>query len=400
MTPPGVTNSLVFALIFVAAVTASGAAHGIPAGPPGSAFYQPPATLPSNDEGTVIRAQPFSDGAALPSASKNYRVLYESTMPNGTLVAVSGTVALPQGTPPSQGWPLISWAHGTVGNAPQCAPSRSVAPNVEQRMLDGFVRRGYAVAQTDYDGNGTPGIHPYMVATVAAHDVTDMAIAARAVDPRIGRAWVVMGHSEGGAAALATASIAGQIAPDLNLVGAVAFAPYAFPESTLRYEIHNDAPNEGLVILGLLVDGFSTVDSRIVPSQMLEPQAIRLMPELGQECVSELMQHSDWANMPPDRFFRPQAESAIDALYGDLVENDAAYFSIAVPTLLVQGVADVQVSSESTMTVGEQLRRRGTPVEFKAYVGATHGSVLAASSSDVAAWIAQRFAQGPRPASR
>ncbi|HET6276241.1 MAG TPA: lipase family protein [Candidatus Cybelea sp.] len=389
-----------FALMLVAAVTASAAAQGIPAGPAGSAFYQPPATLPSNDEGTVIRAQPFSDGAALPSASKNYRVLYESTMPNGALVAVSGTVALPPGTPPSAGWPLISWAHGTVGNAPQCAPSRSAAPNVEQRMLDGFVRRGYAVAQTDYDGNGTPGIHPYMVATVAAHDVTDMAIAARAVDPRIGRAWVVMGHSEGGAAALATASIAHQIAPDLNLVGVVAFAPYAFPESTLRYEIHNDAPNEGLVILGLLVDGFSTVDSRIVPSQMLEPQAMRLMPELGQECVSELMQHSDWANMPPDRFFRPQAESAIDALYGDLVENDAAYFSIAVPTLLVQGVADVQVSSESTMTVGEHLRRHGTPVDFKAYVGATHGSVLSASSSDVAAWIAQRFAQTERPAAR
>lgn len=382
-----VTIFPVFAFPLVAAVTAT------------DAFYRPPATLPSNDEGTVIRAQPFGGGAALPSASKNYRVLYESTMPNGALVAVSGTVALPRGEPPSGGWPLISWAHGTVGNAPQCAPSRSAEPNVEQRMLDGFVQRGYAVAQTDYNGNGTPGIHPYMVATVAAHDVTDMALAARKVDSRIGRAWIAMGHSEGGAAALAAASIGQQIAAGMHLAGVVAFAPYAFPESTLRYEVHNDTPNEGLVILGLLLDGFSTVDSRIVPSVMLEPQALRMMPELEAECLPELMQHSDWAQMAPDRFFRPEAESAIDAFYGDLVENDAAYFSIEVPTLLVQGVADVQVSSESTIAVGEQLRRHGTPVDFKAYVGASHGSVLAAAASDVAAWIGARFAQAAPAAS-
>jgi alpha-beta hydrolase superfamily lysophospholipase len=377
----------VLATILLAALTAE-------------AFYQPPATLPSNDEGTVIRMQAFSGGSALPSASANYRVLYESTMPNGTLVAVSGTVALPQGTPPARGWPLISWAHGTVGDAPQCAPSRAAEPNVEQRMLDGFVRRGYAVAQTDYNGNGTPGIHPYMVATVAAHDVTDMAIAARKVDARIGSKWIVMGHSEGGAAALAAASIGRQIAPNLDLVGAVAFAPYAFPESTLLYELHNQTPNEGLTILGLLVDGFSTVDARIVLSQMLEPKAMGMIPELAQECLPELMQRSDWAQLPPNQFFKPQAESAINALYGDLVENDAAYFSIAVPTMLVQGVADVQVASESTIAVAQQLRRHGTPVEFKAYVGATHGSVLAAAAADVASWSADRFSQARPTVSR
>ena len=358
----------------------------ITGGPPGDAFYQPPAELPSNDEGAVIWARPFSGGSALPSASANYRVLYESALPNGTLVAVSGTVAIPRGQAPAGGWPLISWAHGTTGNAPQCAPSRAARPDLEQQMLDGFVQRGYAVAQTDYQGNGTPGIHPYMVATVAAHDVTDMALAARALDPRIGRDWFAMGHSEGGAAALAAASIGQQIAPKLDLVGAVAFAPYAFPESTLRYEVHNDTPNEGLAILGLLVEGFSTVDPRIVPSQMLEPQALSIMPELQNQCLTELMKSSQWATMVPDTFFRPQAESAIDTFYGDLVQNNAAYFSISVPTLLVQGVADVQVSSESTIAVADQLRRHGTPVTFKAYVGANHGSILSVSAGDVAAW--------------
>ncbi|HEX3670535.1 MAG TPA: lipase family protein [Candidatus Cybelea sp.] len=388
-----------FATILAALLIASAAAQTIPAGPTGDAFYEPPPTLPSNDEGAVIWARPFSGGSALPSASVNYRVLYESTLPNGTLVAVSGTVAIPHGQPPGGGWPLISWAHGTTGNGPLCAPSRAAKPNLEQRMLDGFVQRGYAVAQTDYQGNGTPGIHPYMVATVAAHDVTDMALAARAVDPQIGRAWIAMGHSEGGAAALAAASIGRQIAPKLDLVGVVSFAPYAFPESTLSFEVHNDAPNEGLAILGLLVDGFSVVDSRIVPSQMLEPRALAIMPELAAQCLPELMKSSQWATMAPSAFFRPQAESAIDALYGDLVQNDAAYFAISVPTMLVQGVADVEVTPESTIAVADQLRRHGTAVTFKAYVGANHGSVLATAADDVAAWVAARFAESERGAS-
>jgi hypothetical protein len=39
----------------------------------------------------------------------------------------------------------------------------------------------------------------------------------------------------------------------------------------------------------------------------------------------------------------------------------------------------------------DNLHRNGTPVTFKTYFGATHGSVLAAAMNDVAAWTAERF---------
>jgi pimeloyl-ACP methyl ester carboxylesterase len=383
----------VLAALLLAALTGSGVAPDIPPGPPGDAFYLPPKQLPSTTEGTVIWTSRFSDGAALRSAAANYRVLYESVSPAGTFVGVSGTVAIPRGTPPSGGWPLISWAHGTVGNAPDCAPSRSDEPNVEQRMLDAFVQHGYAVAQTDYEGNGTPGIHPYMVALAAGRDVTDMAIAARRIDPQIGRKWLVMGHSEGGAAALATAALGPQLAPNLHLVGAVSYAPFAFPESTLEYELHNGAPNGGLVILGLIIEGYATVDPRVVPSQILEPRMKPLMAELQQQCLTELMRHSDWSDTVPSTAFAPQGQSSVEALYRDLVQNDPAYFVISVPTLLVQGVSDTMVAPQSTMTVEKNLRRNGTPVTLKTYMGATHGSVLAKSLDDVLEWTAARFAQ-------
>jgi len=36
----------------------------------------------------------------------------------------AGVVLLPKGRMPRGGWPVISWAHGVVGLADQCAPSR------------------------------------------------------------------------------------------------------------------------------------------------------------------------------------------------------------------------------------------------------------------------------------
>lgn len=373
------------------------AAPAIPAGPPGDAFYSPPSHLPSTVEGAVIWARPFSGGSALKSAQANYQLLYETLSPSGKFVGVSGTLAIPHGAPPAHGWPLISWAHGTVGNAPDCAPSRDISPNVEQRMLDGFVQRGYAVAQTDYEGNGTPGIHPYMVASAAARDVTDIVVASRKIDPEIGRDWVVMGHSEGGASALSTAALGQQIAPSLNLLGAVAFAPYTYPEATLAFELHNGSPNGGFAILGLLIEGYATADPRVVPSQILEPNFMRYMAELQQQCILEIWEKSDWRTVIPSSVFRPEGESSVEALYADLEQNDPAYFTITVPTFIVNGVSDTMVSSENSITVADRLRKNGTPVTFKAYLGASHGSVLKAAANDVAAWIAQRFGAAASP---
>jgi pimeloyl-ACP methyl ester carboxylesterase len=366
----------------------------IATGPPGDAFYDPPAPLPAGVDGRVIWARRFTRGSALPSAAVNYRLLYETVGASGTFVAVSGTLAIPRGAPPPNGWPIISWAHGTVGDAPQCAPSRWPAPNVEQRMLDGFVRLGYAVAQTDYEGNGTPGIHPYFVATPAARDVTDIVRASRAIDPQIGRKWIVMGHSEGGTAALSTAALGQAWAPELDLVGAVAYAPGSHLEDILQNELLNSQPNGGLVFLGLLIAGFATVDPQVVPSQILQPEALRMMPELQQQCAGKLGSDSDWSRIDPQAIFRPQAH--LEPLYRDLIENDPENFSISIPTLLVQGVSDQLVPSAMTIALRNRLCRNGAHVSLRTYTSATHDSVLAAAAGDVAEWIARRFAGDPQ----
>ncbi len=356
-----------------------------------TAFYTPPKPLPPGEPGTVIRSQPFSVGSALPSAARNERVLYEVSAPDGSMLAVSGTVAIPRGLPPVGGWPLISWAHGTTGNGPQCAPSRTDAPNIEQRMLDAFVGRGYAVAQTDYRGNGTPGVHPYMVAPSLARDVADIVPAARSLEPEIGPDWIAMGHSEGGAMALAAAALGQRLLPAERLVGVVSYAPFAFPQDVQTGEQFNADPNYGFMVLALMVEGFATIDPRIVPGRMFEPQAARLLPQLETRCFPDLAHDAEWNAIVPRAAARFSADADFAALHEDLVANDAANLRISVPALLVQGGNDNQISAASTMEVQNLYRARGTNVSTLSYPGADHGTVLLQSIDDVASWVAARF---------
>ena len=56
-----------------------------------------------------------------------YRVMYVSKSVRNQPVAVTGVIAVPNGTPPAGGFPVVTWGHGTNGMADVCAPSLSPA---------------------------------------------------------------------------------------------------------------------------------------------------------------------------------------------------------------------------------------------------------------------------------
>ena len=55
----------------------------------------------------------------LSQAGIQKRILYTSTdgVDGASPVIVSGAFFAPKGTPPAGGWPIVAWAHGTVGMA-------------------------------------------------------------------------------------------------------------------------------------------------------------------------------------------------------------------------------------------------------------------------------------------
>ncbi|MED5802123.1 lipase family protein [Gordonia sp. Z-3] len=184
--------------------------------------------------GEVMRTDPGLDtwAATLPDGTDITRIVYRSTSGvDGAATAVSGAVFIPSDERrPDDGWPLIAYAHGTTGISRDCAPSDRPDMFGDLGAVDDFLRRGYAVVTTDYQGlgirTGESAAHPYLEPHTAAYNVIDAVRAARSVEPSIGSQWFAVGRSQGGSAAWATAEQYADYGDDTGeLLGVVAVAP-------------------------------------------------------------------------------------------------------------------------------------------------------------------------------
>jgi pimeloyl-ACP methyl ester carboxylesterase len=85
---------------------------------------------------------------------------------------------------------------------------------------------------TDYQGLGVPGAHPYLATRPEAYSVLDSIRAAQSSSFGLSKKVVVVGQSQGGAAAFATAGYAPSYAPELDIRGTVATGvPYFSQEA-------------------------------------------------------------------------------------------------------------------------------------------------------------------------
>ncbi|MES9536196.1 MULTISPECIES: alpha/beta hydrolase [unclassified Actinomadura] len=359
-----------------------------------------PAQAAPAKRGTLVGVRPLANAAALPSASANRFVTYVSEGVGGKRITVSGTVAVPKGTPPRGGWPVLSWAHGTTGTADACAPSADTAGgpahdylSITESYLDRWVANGFAVVQTDYEGLGTPGGHPYMNGAGEANTVTDIVRAARSADRRIGRDWFVAGHSQGGQAALYTAA-AGQKPRDIRLRGAVSIAPGSNMSQTAQYvRAQYPGAETALPFLFVLLNGAYAADPSMPPEDLLTPEAASVA-KAGRTnaCLAQLRQLG--ASLPLDKVFRPDADLTRFESYYD--SQEALGLTLKVPTLVVQGTADREVSPAATRNIVTDLCKRYGTVAYRTFEGADHrGGVTASFEASLA--FAQAVRRGETP---
>ena len=350
-----------------------------------------PKDVPPGQRGKVLSDQRLTGSAALPSAAANRLVTYTSQGVGGKKIKVSGTVSTPQGRAPHGGWPVISWAHGTTGTADVCAPSADTPDgpvhdyvSITAAYLDRWVSRGYAVVQTDYEGLGTEGGHPYMNGESAADTVVDIVHAARALDHRIGRDWFAIGHSQGGQAALYAAAAKPRTG-QLNLKGVVSLAPGGYGLSQTVDYIQSQLPGAqyALAFLPTLITGAEAADPSIVPEELLTDEASATLLTAGRtQCTAK---HREIAlTFPLDKVFRPGAD--LTPLTAYLRSQDPVDLDLRVPTQVAQGTADVLVSKQTTDLLVGELRERGE-VAYDVYEGADHRGVLNASFEDSYAFV-------------
>jgi len=360
-----------------------------------SSFYTPPSHLPGSGHGGIIRSKPLSSPAAI-AGGRNTLVLYRSVGIDGKPVAVSGTVTVPKGTPPKGGWPIVTWAHGTTGIADQCAPStddgsQPLHSNTTYvaSVMEGWLKAGYAIARTDYEGLGTPGVHPYLIGTSAAHSVLDAARAARALDKSISDKVIIAGHSQGGHAALWAAALAPSYTRDLDVRGTVAYAPASQLEQQTPLLSALTQPGGFSGLVAMILRGVQVQDPGLDVNAVLSEKALPLYPETDTECLSDLDKPDSFGSVAPSELVRPGADLSL--VLADLDRNDPAHLTIKTPVHVEQGEADTTVFPTFTQSTVSMLHANGAPIDEKTYPGVDHGGIVTAAKADAAAWIKSRL---------
>lgn len=126
--------------------------------------------------------------------------------------------------------PLIVAGHGSVGVADRCAPSKEDPQGFlrdYRTQMYPLIGDGWVVMAPDYPGIGTPGVGTWQLAIDEGHALLDGTRAAR----RLARAGLlsahnaIVGHSNGGHAALAAQSYAQAYGSDGPIAAVVVWAP-------------------------------------------------------------------------------------------------------------------------------------------------------------------------------
>ncbi|NJP34496.1 hypothetical protein [Micromonospora thermarum] len=207
----------------------------------------------SSDNGPTGIAEATSDGDVVgtPTPLRNVPsviadvadgelIVYRMPGIQGGQINATAMLFLPEQQPPEGGWPLVVWGHGTVGWAPECAPSVQLqehgrwADGPNAALLAAILKMNIAVVAPDYEGlgpvaDGVPEGHGYYELSSEGNSMIFAAVAAqRYLGDRLSGQWVPAGWSEGGFAALAAAYYSDKAAkadPDLEYRGTIALAP-------------------------------------------------------------------------------------------------------------------------------------------------------------------------------
>ncbi|MCU1503540.1 MAG: hypothetical protein JWM12_2894 [Ilumatobacteraceae bacterium] len=369
---------------------APGAAAGpgsVPAGPAGDAFYQPPTPIPGTANGDLIWAN------QLPGAIANattWQVLYRSENLQGQPIAVSGIIAVP--TTPAAGDPVLTWAHGTTGLGDQCAITKQFTTgfSAEKFIAPIAIGKGWTFVATDYEGLGTPGVHPYLVGLSEARGVLDIVRAARQITGTGVTAdspVMILGHSQGGGAALIAAEQTATYAPELHVIGTAAGAPAGDLDAIAEGSWNATTVNPFGVEL---IAGFHAGYPDLPMDAVANATGQQVVEQVGTQCLS------DTSALALD----PAALGAVDPLQDPawaaaIHANTAGFVDPSAPIMIFHGEADTTVPRALTNLTLADYCKVGATVEVKSYPGKDHTSVIPAALGDISAFFDARLAGQP-----
>ncbi len=122
---------------------------------------------------------------------------------------------------------------------------------------------GFAVALADFQGLGSPGIHPYLDARTAGLNMIDSVRALRHTFPDVSDRWAALGGSQGGGAAWAVGEQAGTYSPEMLPRGVLALAPVADVAGLVDESLDGTLTKEQAAALVLIVESLARLHPEI-----------------------------------------------------------------------------------------------------------------------------------------
>ena len=365
-----------------------------PAGLPSWYDVPPAAAAKPGPPGRLIKYQDLGIPAGLHGSV--YRVMYASQTATHRPSVVTGLIYVPSVHAPAGGFPVLSWAHGTNGMAPQCAPSlgpADLSSSDAGRSINTLLDAGFELVASDFQGEGTKGPLPYLVGSVSAQNTIDIVRAARGLPAaHASSTYAVWGHSEGGQTAVFADQIGPSYAPELHLVGVVAGAP----PSQFGFVYQFLAASKYRFYLFMVGVGFNAAyGDRAAPlDQVLTPLGLSLVPTVSKGCYEYLQQTLGGYSLAQLTTGDPFKVPAWKKL---LVANDPGGLTRAsrVPLLIAQGGADEQIPVVSTALLAQHLCGLGQTLQRWIYPGQDHSGVVRYYLPDMLRWLKARFDGDP-----
>lgn len=356
----------------------------------------------------LVSARPADGLVRLQAAARTDVVQFRSRDLHGREIVQSGTVAIPHGTPPPGGWPVVSFFHVTTGAGDRCAPSTATADNPELERLTRsdavatlLVRAGVVVARPDGEGIGTPGAHPYLVGASLARSQADIVRATRDLHPGAGRRWAAAGHSEGGVASLWSAALGQAMAPELDLRAAAAFAPVTRIREQVDLLRHVPVTGPGVdglsALAALIITGAAQASPRLaelLEHGALSPAATRLLGHVEERCLAELARRDSWGGLAPAQIPGPRFAEARPLFYGVLERNDWRRAALgSLPVRVDHGALDAVAPIALTEATVLEQRSRGARITYRRWPTATHVDIANPSQAarESVAWLVEQL---------
>ncbi|WP_414155577.1 lipase family protein [Pseudomonas sp. BNK-43-a] len=345
-----------------------------------SAFYSWSEVIPAAP-GKLLRSEPLEQTLSLPNAASAQRILYSSLdgRDGKTPVVVSGALFIPKGKAPAGGWPVLSWGHGTVGVADICAPSWAGRSYRDVQYLDRWLKEGFAIVATDYQGLGVPGGHPLLNNRTAAYGILDAARAVVHGVPGLADKVLIVGQSQGGAGAFAAGAYAATYAPELGVRGSIGTGVIYTVGSKNVGERDNNKVDPSLAYGFYTLLAAQQYDPSIDPRDHYTDKALPLFEQARSSCLSSLVSDVVGTGLTTAN---SKKDYQGDKLKPWLAQVSYPTLKLAQPIFIGTGAEDQTPTAASQAKLMQDACDAGSIVEGHLYKGLGHSETVNASLKD------------------